>query len=184
MSDSFVTPQTVAHQTPLSMGFPSQEYWSGLPFLSAGDLSSWPRGWTHISCIGGGFFTTEPSGKPCIYRILCGIYTGWGKSSKQDRNIWAQEKWSAFKILSGIWAEKRLECRQPTPNLCQAQFTQWLLETLFSLSPLISFWIPNWGRRICIRILYIIIIIIYIRILVQYYKFLYIYWGNICVQPN
>ena len=27
----FVTPWTVAHQAPLSMGFPRQEYWSGLP---------------------------------------------------------------------------------------------------------------------------------------------------------
>ena len=34
----FVTPQTVAHQTPLSMGFSRQEYWSGLPFPSLGDL--------------------------------------------------------------------------------------------------------------------------------------------------
>ena len=38
MSDSFVTPWTVAHQAPLSMGFPRQEYWNGLPFLSPGDL--------------------------------------------------------------------------------------------------------------------------------------------------
>ena len=30
--DSFVTPWTVAHQAPLSMGFSRQEYWSGLPF--------------------------------------------------------------------------------------------------------------------------------------------------------
>ena len=29
---------TVAHQTPLSMGFPRQEYWSGLPVPSSGDL--------------------------------------------------------------------------------------------------------------------------------------------------
>ena len=28
----------VAHQTPLSMGFSRQEYWSGLPFSSPGDL--------------------------------------------------------------------------------------------------------------------------------------------------
>ena len=28
----------VAHQVTLSMGFPRQEYWSGLPFLSPGDL--------------------------------------------------------------------------------------------------------------------------------------------------
>ena len=37
MSDS-ATPWTVAFQTPLSMGFSRQEYWSGLPFLSPGDL--------------------------------------------------------------------------------------------------------------------------------------------------
>ena len=34
----FVTLWTVAHQAPLSMGFSSQEYWSGLPFPSPGDL--------------------------------------------------------------------------------------------------------------------------------------------------
>ena len=37
MSDS-ATPWTVAHQAPLSVGFSRQEYWSGLPFLSPGDL--------------------------------------------------------------------------------------------------------------------------------------------------
>ena len=34
----FVTPWAVAHQAPLSMGFSRQEYWSGLPFPSLGDL--------------------------------------------------------------------------------------------------------------------------------------------------
>ena len=38
MPDSFVTPWTVACQAPLSIGFPRQEYWSGLPFPSLGDL--------------------------------------------------------------------------------------------------------------------------------------------------
>ena len=38
MSDSFVTPWTVAHQVPLSMVFSRQEYWSGLPFPTSGDL--------------------------------------------------------------------------------------------------------------------------------------------------
>ena len=33
-----VTPQTIAQQAPLSMGFSRQEYWSGLPFPSPGDL--------------------------------------------------------------------------------------------------------------------------------------------------
>ena len=34
----FVTPCTVAHQVPLSMEFPRQEYWSGVPFPPPGDL--------------------------------------------------------------------------------------------------------------------------------------------------
>ena len=38
MSETFATPWTVAHQSPLSMGFSRQEYWCGLPFPSPGDL--------------------------------------------------------------------------------------------------------------------------------------------------
>ena len=34
----FVTTWTVARQSPLSMGFPRQEYWNGLPFTPPGDL--------------------------------------------------------------------------------------------------------------------------------------------------
>ena len=34
----FVTLWTIASQAPLSMGFSRQEYWSGLPFPSTGDL--------------------------------------------------------------------------------------------------------------------------------------------------
>ena len=34
----FVTPWTVAYQAPPSMGFSRQEYWSGFPFPSPGDL--------------------------------------------------------------------------------------------------------------------------------------------------
>ena len=35
----FVTPWTIAHQALPSQGFSRQEYWSGLPFPSPGDLS-------------------------------------------------------------------------------------------------------------------------------------------------
>ena len=34
----FAIPRTVAHQAPPSMGFPGQEYWSGLSFPTPGDL--------------------------------------------------------------------------------------------------------------------------------------------------
>ena len=40
MSDAFVMSWTVALQAPLSMEFSRQEYWSGLPFPSPGDLPS------------------------------------------------------------------------------------------------------------------------------------------------
>ena len=55
----FATPWTVARQAPLSMGFSRQEYWSGLPCPSLGDLPN-PRdctGISSISCIAGGLFT-------------------------------------------------------------------------------------------------------------------------------
>ena len=63
MSDSFATPWTVVHQAPLSMEFPREECWSGLPFPSPGDL---PRPGTEPSspALAGGFFTTESQGKP------------------------------------------------------------------------------------------------------------------------
>ena len=61
MSDS-ATPWTVARQAPLSMGFPRQEYWSGLPFPSLGDLPD--PGIKPLSAAWAGrFFTAEPSGK-------------------------------------------------------------------------------------------------------------------------
>ena len=63
MSDSFVTPWTVARQAPLSLGFPRQEYWSGLPFLSPGDLPD-PRVEPVPPALAGKFFTTEPLRSP------------------------------------------------------------------------------------------------------------------------
>ena len=38
MSDSLLSFELEAHQAPLSIGFPRQEYWSGLPFPSPGNL--------------------------------------------------------------------------------------------------------------------------------------------------
>ena len=63
VSDSFAAPWTVALQAPLSMKFSRQEYWSGLPFTSPGDLPD--SGIKPKSpALAGRFFTTEPPGKP------------------------------------------------------------------------------------------------------------------------
>ena len=58
-----VTPWTVAHKTPLSMEFSTQEYWSGLPFLPPGDLPN-PAIERTAPALSGLFFTTEPPEKP------------------------------------------------------------------------------------------------------------------------
>ena len=57
---------TVAHQAPLAMGFSRQEHWSGLPFPPPGDLpdSGIKPASPASSALAGGFFTTEPPGKP------------------------------------------------------------------------------------------------------------------------
>ena len=56
-----LTPWTIAHQAPLSVGFSRREYWSGLSFPSPGDL---PRPGIEPACpvsptLEGAFFTTE-----------------------------------------------------------------------------------------------------------------------------
>ena len=57
----FVTPWTIAHQAPLSMGFSRQEYWHGLPFPTPGDLpdpETEPRSLSS-PVLAGRFFTTR-----------------------------------------------------------------------------------------------------------------------------
>ena len=56
MSDSLVISWAIAHQAPLSMGFPRQEYQNGLSFPSPG----------YLPALAGEFFTAEPPGKPFI----------------------------------------------------------------------------------------------------------------------
>ena len=58
---SFATPKTVAHQAPLSIGFPRKEYWSGFPFPSPGDLPNPKIEPTSLKppALAGGLFTTS-----------------------------------------------------------------------------------------------------------------------------
>ena len=68
---TLATQWTLAHQASLSLGFPRQEYWSGLPFPSPGDLPD-PRfelgssALQAVSCIAGGFYTSQTTGKPSV----------------------------------------------------------------------------------------------------------------------
>ena len=58
----FETPWTVAYQAPASMEFSRQEYWSGLPFSSPGDLSD-PEIEPGSPSLKANSFPTEPPGK-------------------------------------------------------------------------------------------------------------------------
>ena len=75
MSVSFAATWTVTCQVPLSMGFSWQEYWSGLTFLSPGNLPD-----PGIECaspsLADRFFTTEPSGKPTAKVLSCQYKNG------------------------------------------------------------------------------------------------------------
>ena len=62
MSELFVTPWTVAHQAPLSMGFLRQEYCSGLPFPSPGDIPDSGIETTYPALAGGCFNTLSHLG--------------------------------------------------------------------------------------------------------------------------
>ena len=58
-------PHTVACQAPLSMRFPRQEDWNGLPFPSPGDLPD-PGIEPTCTALASKFFTTESPGKPQV----------------------------------------------------------------------------------------------------------------------
>ena len=68
----FGTPWTVAHQVPPSMGFPREEYWSGLPFPFPGDFPD-PGIEPRSPALQADALVSEPPGKPNIrlHRLFC-----------------------------------------------------------------------------------------------------------------
>ena len=68
----FETSWMVAHQAPLSMGFPRQDYWSGFPFSSPENLSN-PRiepGSPASPTLKVDFLLTEPLGNPLKILVI------------------------------------------------------------------------------------------------------------------
>ena len=89
----FVTPWTVAHQAPLSMGFSRQEHWSELLCLPPGDLPH-PRiepMSLKSSILAGRFFTTSAA---CVCRQSCQKSGLWIPGLFIDKRLhWQQERW-------------------------------------------------------------------------------------------
>ena len=100
----FAAPWTVAHQAPLSMEFSRQEYCSGLPFPTPGDLPD--SGIKTVSLVpptlAGRFFTTVPPGSPQTSHnipiiqnlieqnpISFQVYESWKRWESCRRKIWS-----------------------------------------------------------------------------------------------
>ena len=81
-----VTPWTTAHQAPPSMGFSEQEYWSGLPFPSPGDLPD-PGIEPRSPTLQADALTSEPPRKLHIRKY---------PTIKQDNEDFHELMWSDF----------------------------------------------------------------------------------------
>ena len=127
----FVTPWTVAHQAPPSMEFSRQEYWSGLPFPSPGDLPNsgiepgspalqadtlWLRGETKVQ-------TTT--------LFLRDLYENWGTELLLKPLIWGvKAQVRAFCWWDGLtWLLKPFLHETPGPGRAHQTACAWLTGT-------------------------------------------------------
>ena len=107
----FLIPWAVVHQAPLFMEFSRQEYWSGLPFLSPGDLCEpgiKPESFVSPA-LAGRFFTTEPPGKPmsvCGYLVSSDIPTSLTLAFREV-HLWIKLLVCRGLILHSSWFPKK-----------------------------------------------------------------------------
>ena len=92
-------------QAPLFWGFPRQEYWSGSPFPPPEDLPE--SGFEPISpSLTGGFFPTEPPGKPLsAYHVQSIGIISVDSALEQNCSLYTPLQYSAWKIPmdGGAW---------------------------------------------------------------------------------
>ena len=110
----FVTPWTVDHQTPLSMGFSRHEYWSGLPCSPPGYQLNWGIEPASLKspALAGGFFTTsatweawEAPGKPGKH--LGSLGNTWGEEW-EECHTFKWEECHTLKMYDKIHYKKKI----------------------------------------------------------------------------
>ena len=100
----FATPWTGAHQAPLSLGFSRQEYWSGLPFPSPGELPD-PGIEPRSPALQADALTSEPPGKPTLQQE--------NRLNEKPRHRNEQRPFTATR-------KSESEVAQSCPTLCNA----------------------------------------------------------------
>ena len=123
-----VTPWTVAHQAPLSMGFSRQEHCSGLPFLSPGD------------CPDPGMEPTSPAAPTLAGGVFATVCPGSPRADAVLRSL------LSFSLQSrpSLWSRGRQYCRlprtSPSPGVCSdsCTLTRWYHPTISSSVALFS----------------------------------------------
>ena len=120
MSDSFVTPWTVALQGPLSMGFPRQGYWNKLPFPSPGHLSHPEIETAYFVCLAlaGEFFITSTTWETHTHYISVQSSSSVVSNSLQPHEL----------------QHTRPPCASPTPRVYSnsSPLVQWCHPTISS----------------------------------------------------
>ena len=131
MSNSLWPPWTLAHKAPLSMGFFQQEYWSGLPFLSPGDLPDPGIGPMSLMSpvTAGRFFTTSTTWEALGPTRLRSTLRTWDSISRSvGSHRWAPSMESTVKgdHSSGVDGELEVvvywsELARHRESLCASQ---------------------------------------------------------------
>ena len=88
-------PWTVAHQAPPSMGFSGQEYWSGLPFPSPGDLPD-PGVEPRSPTLQANALTSAPPGKPVFLKMSV------EKKKKYTALLYSAVSWSSWENVANV----------------------------------------------------------------------------------
>ena len=166
LSDSFVIPWTVAHQTPLSMGFFQARMleWVAIP---SSRRPSWPRDRTHVSrspALAGRFFITSATWEaPNLHRIVHQLYFA-GAQHRLPWNVLQQhiyyfelkllKKWSMQEGYSGttLWlpesrkqnlsCERYCPCRWRQKGILRTIDTEFRQRSLYTKIVLLL-WLPQ-----------------------------------------
>ena len=116
----FATLWTVTYQAPPSMGFSRQEYWSGLPFPSPGDLPD-PGIEPGSPALHANALTSEPPGLPrkCLLNALekAGLGThGWPELPQRLWEACKDARWVPKAQLPGAFPSSQLPWSAPAEN--------------------------------------------------------------------